>query len=538
MRCIKSLWVAFYTQPASMRRASFHRVGWDWINLMDARVTIAIPCYKQAVFLFECLNSLIAQSVVDWEAFVVDDCSPDSTIAQIVASYDDDRIRYVRHQENRGPAAARNTGIRAGKGPAVLGLDADDFLHPDFLGATLEILETTGADCAFANLQCVGLEGCIWSYKVRPLGELAQSQWIPGSGTVLRRTLWERVGGYCEAVELCPGNEDWDFWIGAASLGFSVAHVPRPLYFYRRHATSLSKFVLPPCDWKTREFILRRHPKFFAAGNRARAFRSGGLLRSAWAHRRAGRPLAALLLILRVVPIDPKTSFTQTKSFLRRGDRLVRSLVRRAITQFKSLAGMLTAADQSGEVAGDAPRNWDALAPIIHQRYGYLSHDYPVLNDIVKKTGVRSVLEIGCGSGRLVPVYLLHSMNPIWLQDISAAALDICRQRFLPQKHIRYIAGGLEYMTADPKVDLVVSNKVLQLILDEDNLRRNLNYLSKQTRFFYVNEATVEDNFRDPYTKGRDYNPIFQSLGFHLHDQGELEAEDGRRQTWKLYSSE
>src|SRR5262249_14598298 len=134
-----------------------------------------------------------------------------------------------------------------------------------------------------------------------------------------------------------------------------------------------------------------------------------------------------------------------------------------------------------------------------------------------------------------LPVYLLHAMNPIWLQDISASALNICRQRFLPQKHIRYFEGGLEHMTVSPTVDLVVSNKVLQLILDENDFRRKLNYLSKRTRFFYVNEATIEDNFQDPYTKERDYNSIFQSLGFHLRDQGELEAEGGGRQSWKLF---
>src|SRR5262249_35593290 len=230
-----------------------------------------------------------------------------------------------------------------------------------------------------------------------------------------------------------------------------------------------------------------RHQKFFSSGDRAKVFRTGGLLRSARAERGAKRRLAALLLTLRAVAIDPKILFTETKTFLRRRYGLARSFVRRTITQFKNLARKLIAADQSGQQADDAPRNWETLAPIIHQRYGYLSHDYSVLGDIIRQTGARSVLEIGCGSGRLLPVYLLHAMNPIWLQDISASALNICRQRFLPQKHIRYFEGGLEHMTVSPTVDLVVSNKVLQLILDENDFRRKLNYLSKRTRFFYVN---------------------------------------------------
>jgi glycosyltransferase involved in cell wall biosynthesis/ubiquinone/menaquinone biosynthesis C-methylase UbiE len=504
---------------------------------MHARVTIAIPCYKQAVFLFECLNSLIAQTLVDWEAFVVDDCSPDSAAAEIVASYDDKRIQYVRHRENRGLAAARNTAIHSGSASTILCLDADDFLHREFLCATLGAMESHSVDCAFTDFQLVGLESSVWKGGVKTLDDLAQTQWIPGSGTIIRRSLWKQVGGYCEAVELRVGNEDWDFWIGAATLGFSAGHVPRPLYFYRRHVISMSKSVLSPIEWRTREFIVKRHPKFFATGDRAKVFRTGGLLRSAWAERGANRRLAALRLKLLAVAIDPQILFTETKSFLRRGYLLVRSLVRRTITQFKNFAAKLMVVDQSGEVADDAPRNWEALAPIIHQRYGYLSHDYPVLSDIIEKTGVRSILEIGCGSGRLVPVYLLHAMNPIWLQDISASALDICRQRFLPQKHIRYFAGDLEHMTVSAKVDLVVSNRVLQFLLDESDFRRQLNVLSKWTRFVYINEATIVDNFRDPYMKGRNYNSIFQSLGFHLRDQGELEAESGARQSWKLFEN-
>ena len=169
--------------------------------------------------------------------------------------------------------------------------------------------------------------------------ELAQTQWIPGAGTIMRRSLWERVGGYCEAVELRAGNEDWDFWIGAATLGFSATHVPRPLYFYRRHAISMSKVLLAPLEWKTREFILQRHPTFFADGDRAKLFRAAGLLRSASAYRRAKRRLAALQLTSRAAAIDPKILFTQTKSFPRRGYRLVRSLVKATIAQFRNLAG-------------------------------------------------------------------------------------------------------------------------------------------------------------------------------------------------------
>jgi glycosyltransferase involved in cell wall biosynthesis len=122
----------------------------------DPGVTIAIPCFKQEAFLFECLNSLIAQTEPA-EAFVVDDCSPDRIIDRIVASYGDPRIHHIRHGTNRGLAASRNTGLQAGRAPFVLCIDADDFLDPEFLSVTLSKIENQDADCAYTEFQMIGL---------------------------------------------------------------------------------------------------------------------------------------------------------------------------------------------------------------------------------------------------------------------------------------------------------------------------------------------------------------------------------------------
>jgi glycosyltransferase involved in cell wall biosynthesis len=501
---------------------------------MNARVTIAIPCYEQEVFLFECLNSLIAQTMTHWEAFVVDDCSSmGSIIPKIVASYGDNRIRFLKHTNNRGPAASRNTGISAGKAPLVMILDADDFLHPDFLYATLSSLEQSNADCTFTNLQCVGLVNSVWFSELKTSGDLAESQWIPGAGTIMRKTIWERVGGFCEANELRVGNEDWDFWIKAASCGLSVAHVPRSLYFYRRRANSMGPSVLAPADWKTRKFILQRHPEFFAVGDRAKTFLTGGLLRSAEAKRRTGHALEALLLSTRAVTLDPKIAFWKTRSLLAGVRRWLRHLRSKVIFSIIHLYRMLMG--HTGYTVGDKlPRDWNTLANAIHQRYGYLSHDYSILGHVIKKIQARSVLEIGCGSGRLMPVYLFHDLNPIWAQDISSTALDICRQRFFHQRQIRYLAGSIEGVSPKLSVDLVVSTRVLQHIPEDDDVKRILHCLADKTKSFFINEASDKED-EAPYIKGRDYSAMLSTVGFQISDHGELAAEGGARQLWKLF---
>ena len=251
----------------------------------DARVTVAIPSFKQEVFLFECLNSLIAQTMPSWQAFVVDDCSPTATAHRIVSSYDDPRIRCIRHDVNSGLSASRNTGLQAGHAPFVLCIDADDFLHPDFLSATLEAIEKRDVDCAYTEFQCIGLSNYLWfTQEPKSAGDLAREQWLPGPGVTMRRSVWEAVGGYSTDLRY---NEDLDFWIAALQQDVSVARVPRPLYFYRRHGHSMTA-TQPENERITREVILKRHAAFFAEGDRVRAFRAAGLVAAAYAHRVSG----------------------------------------------------------------------------------------------------------------------------------------------------------------------------------------------------------------------------------------------------------
>jgi len=506
----------------------------------EPRVTIAVPCFKQEVFLFECLNSLIAQTMPSWQAFVVDDCSPAATAHWIVTSYGDSRIHCIRHDSNRGPAAAKNTGLQAGDAPFALYLDADDFIHPEFLSATLEAIEGRGTDCVYTEFQNVGLSNEVWfTQDPKSASELAQYQWLPGPGVMMRRSVWEAAGGYSTDLRF---NEDWDFWIAAMELGVSVARVPRPFYYYRRHAHSLTA-TQGDNDRITRELILKKRPAFFAVGDRARTFRAGGLLASARAHSVLGHRWQSLELAARAVAINPTLIFSESKSAIRRRLRLVRRIGRQLKSKFdrigqKELANSKT--DGHNSTKSNLLRDWDALAPAIHNQYGYLSHDYSLLGQVIDKTGARFLLEVGCGSGRLVPVYLMHNAQTIWLQDVSGRALDLCRQRFFRQGQIRYFRGSVQSIPMSTEVDLIVANRVFQHILDDAEFAETLAHLATMTRYFYVNECGIEDaiRLRDPNVKGRDYAHIFRGLGWRVTEQGKLTAEFDSQQSWTLFAKE
>jgi len=95
------------------------------------KFSIVIPVFRTEQFLPRCLDSFAAQTDGDFEAIVVDDCSP-GNCAEIVGRYDS-RFRYVRHEKNLSLFQARQTGLRLAKGDFVIPFDSDDYAMPELL---------------------------------------------------------------------------------------------------------------------------------------------------------------------------------------------------------------------------------------------------------------------------------------------------------------------------------------------------------------------------------------------------------------------
>ena len=114
------------------------------LRAADQLVSVVIPCYNQAHFLKEAIESVLKQSYPHYEIVVVDDGSTDET-SEVASGYEG--VRLIR-QENRGLAEARNTGIKHSEGDYLVFLDADDRLLPEALEAGIECFGSH-AECAF-----------------------------------------------------------------------------------------------------------------------------------------------------------------------------------------------------------------------------------------------------------------------------------------------------------------------------------------------------------------------------------------------------
>lgn len=119
---------------------------------MPPLVSIIVPVYRVEEYLCRCIDSVLRQTVPDWELILVDDGSPDASGA-ICDGYAaaDGRVTVI-HQPNRGLSAARNSGLDAARGSLLTFVDSDDWLHDRFieeLTAQLDREDAQVAACRF-----------------------------------------------------------------------------------------------------------------------------------------------------------------------------------------------------------------------------------------------------------------------------------------------------------------------------------------------------------------------------------------------------
>lgn len=199
-------------------------------------VTIVVPCFGQAQFLREALESALAQTHPCVEVVVIDDAAPDGALAEAITG--EFGVRFIRTPQTGGPGPARNAGIAATTGQYVLPLDADDILHPDYAARAVGVLEQTPeAGVVYSKIQAFGHGG--WTWEPSPgwsLRDLIAANRLPNP-SLYRRACWDQAGGYPTDLFMC---EDWDLWIRIARHGWRFIRIPEYLVFCRQHDSNLT----------------------------------------------------------------------------------------------------------------------------------------------------------------------------------------------------------------------------------------------------------------------------------------------------------
>jgi SAM-dependent methyltransferase len=162
-----------------------------------------------------------------------------------------------------------------------------------------------------------------------------------------------------------------------------------------------------------------------------------------------------------------------------------------------------------------AERFWERQAAEIHERWGRTKDDFGVVAEVLDSVGAGSVLDVGCGSGRLFPLYLERRMERIVGVDISVGALELARRDF-PTVDLRQVSVLDLSPTTVGQFDLALTNRVLQHI-PRPEVGRAVGAICSVADYVYVNELGRTDVIPETFTMVRhDYPVLFGDRGFDL----------------------
>lgn len=194
--------------------------------------SVVIPTHHRTRLLRRALESVTMQTLQPLEVVVVDDVKDNATRAAVreVSERCGLSVRYIGYRGGGGVSASRNLGVRAAHGALVALLDDDDYWAPTYLARAVRRLYDTDAD-AVVTWRADGIEGSLRTYRNPPEGltahrVVAANPGVVGSNIVLRRDVFERMGGFDESLAV---SNDVDFFVRFLEGHHRYAVVPEPL---------------------------------------------------------------------------------------------------------------------------------------------------------------------------------------------------------------------------------------------------------------------------------------------------------------------
>ncbi|HYE02566.1 MAG TPA: glycosyltransferase family 2 protein [Phycisphaerales bacterium] len=227
-------------------------------------LAFVVPAFNAAHTIERTLRSLARQTRADFELVVVDDGSTDQTAARVAACIGSDPRSRLLPQPNAGVAAARARGLAATTAPAVCFLDADDWIHPRFAAAMLDLLARTRADVAACSYRFAAPDARDLGWTVRlgpadatPARLLEFNPFCTGGTVYRRRALEPLFSGGRPLVGGTSRHEDWELLLAVSARGGTFAVSSRPLFTYRISPGSRSDDAL--ALWRDGLGVIRSH---------------------------------------------------------------------------------------------------------------------------------------------------------------------------------------------------------------------------------------------------------------------------------------
>ena len=230
---------------------------------MPPLVSIIIPTYNQADFLYHCLRSVVDQSYPYWEAMVVNNFSDDHTL-DIAQKFGDERIHVLNFANHGVIAASRNKGVQQAKGSLIAFLDSDDVWHKDKLQCGVDAFFSNDADVVCTDVLLFNEKGYKKNYAAPHffsyLEMLFNTNKIVTSSVMMKRNVFIEEKGFNEHSDIIT-CEDYDLWLRLAYRKNKFLSVRKILTYYRLNEAGASK----NCEkhLKANLNVLNKHKKYY-----------------------------------------------------------------------------------------------------------------------------------------------------------------------------------------------------------------------------------------------------------------------------------
>ncbi len=212
--------------------------------------SVVIPLYNKADYIRKAAQSVLEQTMTDFELIIINDGSTDNSL-EVVKKINDSRIK-VTNQPNSGVSAARNNGGKIAKYDLVAFLDADDWWSPDYL-ENMNRLVSKYPDAGLwaANYYKVkwgnsieaniGLEDGFKDGPINYFKVYAKTMWMPitSSSFIIKKSVFEEINGYKTDLKI---GEDFDLWLRVA-LKYKMTYLYKPLVYYNQDVEVQSRAV-------------------------------------------------------------------------------------------------------------------------------------------------------------------------------------------------------------------------------------------------------------------------------------------------------
>ena len=230
-------------------------------------VSVLIPCYNRAKHIGQVVQKVLDQTHTATEIIVVDDASEDESVAVLEKL----PVHLIRHKQNQGPAAARNTALQAATGDIVLYIDADAYAAPDLISVLVDAYKENNSIISLAGIGGQGIESNVTSlydkwrliHSPQTFGNHHKSRvpFLYGLCCSYKRNILQSIGGW-DTFYRINAAEDADLGYRLRKAGYTLQYYPSATV-YHQHSDTYTSLKRVQYNWFYWSYLAKRRNKLY-----------------------------------------------------------------------------------------------------------------------------------------------------------------------------------------------------------------------------------------------------------------------------------